>query len=294
MRDKGHLKKLYSDSEPVVNSESDVDSEEEGEMLRVAKQEVEAWVKQVYLRTRGRELPGNYNHVLLSELYHEQSSRWTLIANSHLTSVLTTTAKFVDMVLNCIIAEEDVRSRIRKIIWSKFLIKKVAAAKELETLIKDEKLQPITYNHYYTDNIQNARHDAMKGNIQKAMQSVEHDQNGKLHACKTAMDSLKLIASLQNKVIVNIVDQACSEALAGLNSYYKVAMKTFVDNVCRQVIERHIVSDLPDLFSPMTVMELSNQDLVRIAAEPPQQKEKRAALSELAQNLRDSLMHLHN
>ena len=74
----------------------------------------------------------------------------------------------------------------------------------------------------------------------------------------------------------------------------KVAMKTFVDNVCRQVIERHIVSDLPDLFSPMIVMELSDQDLVRIAAEPPQQKEERAALSELAQNLRDSLMHLHN
>ncbi|KFY92768.1 hypothetical protein V500_04035 [Pseudogymnoascus sp. VKM F-4518 (FW-2643)] len=262
MRDKGHLRKLCSDSEPDVGSESDVDSEEEGEMLRVAKHEVETWVKRVYLKTRGRELPGNYNHVLLSEFYHEQSSRWTMIANDHLTSVLATTANFVDMVLNWIIEEEDVKSR-------------------------DEKRQPITYNHYYTDNIQNARHDAMKGNIQKAMQSVEHDQNGKLHACKTAMDSLKLIVSLQNKVIVNMDDQACSEALAGLNAYYKVTMKTFVDNVCRQVIERHIVFDLPDLFSPMIVMELSDQNLVRIAAEPPQQKEKRAALSELAQNLRD-------
>jgi hypothetical protein len=59
--------------------------------------------------------------------------------------------------------------------------------------------------------------------IQRAMQSVvEHDQNGKLHACKTAMDSLKLIASLQNRVIVNMDDQACSEAVAGLNAYYKV------------------------------------------------------------------------
>jgi hypothetical protein len=71
-------------------------------------------------------------------------------------------------------------------------------------------------------------------------------------------------------------------------------MKSFVDNVCRQVIERHIVSDLPDLFSPMTVMGLSDQDLVRIAAELQRQKEKRATLSELAQNLRDSLLHLHN
>ncbi|OBT94340.1 hypothetical protein VE01_07761 [Pseudogymnoascus verrucosus] len=186
MRDKGHLRKLFSDSEPDVGSESDVDSEEEGEMLRVAKHEVETWVKRVYLKTRGRELPGNYNYVLLSELYHEQSSRWTMIGNDHLTSVLATTANFVDMVLNCIIEEEDVESRVREIIQSKFEIKKAGAAKELETLIKDEKRQPITYNHYYTDNVQNARHDAMKGNIQKAMQSVvEHDQNGKLQALHT-------------------------------------------------------------------------------------------------------------
>ncbi|KFZ18620.1 hypothetical protein V501_01116 [Pseudogymnoascus sp. VKM F-4519 (FW-2642)] len=294
MRDNGHLRKLCLDSEPDVGPGSDDDSDEDGETLRVVKQEVEAWVKRVYLKTRGRELPGNYNHVLLSELYREQSSQWTVIANSHLTSVLTTTARFVDMVLNWIIEEEDVKNRVREIIQSMFEIKKAAATKELETLIKDEKRQPITYNHYYTDNIQNARHDAIKGNIQKAMQSVEHDHNGKLHACKTAMDSLKLIVSLQNKVIVNMDDQACSEALAGLNAYYKVAMKTFVDNVCRQVIERHIVSDLPDLFSPMIVMGLSDQDLVRVAAEPPRQKEKRAALSELAQNLRDSLLHLHN
>ncbi|KFY68322.1 hypothetical protein V496_01158 [Pseudogymnoascus sp. VKM F-4515 (FW-2607)] len=42
MRGKGHLRKLCSDSEPDVGSESDIDSEEEGETLRVAKQEVEA------------------------------------------------------------------------------------------------------------------------------------------------------------------------------------------------------------------------------------------------------------
>lgn len=42
MRGKGHLRKLCSDSEPDVGSESDIDSEEEGETLRAAKQEVEA------------------------------------------------------------------------------------------------------------------------------------------------------------------------------------------------------------------------------------------------------------
>jgi hypothetical protein len=177
----------------------------------------------VYLKTRGRELPGNYNHVLLSKLYHEQSSLWAMIANNHLTSVFATTTNFVDMVLNCIIVEDGVKSRIQEITQSKFEIKKLAAAKELKTLIEDEKRQPITYNHYYTDNIQNARHDAMKDNIQKAMHSVvELDWSGKRQVNNTPMDSVKLLASLQNRVIVNMDDQACSEALAGLNAYYKV------------------------------------------------------------------------
>jgi hypothetical protein len=69
-------------------------------------------------------------------------------------------------------------------------------------------------------------------------------------------------------------------------------MKTFVDNVCRQVIERHIVAGLPDFFSPTTVMELSDEELLRIAAEPEQQKEKRAMLVQLAKSLRESLQHL--
>lgn len=69
-------------------------------------------------------------------------------------------------------------------------------------------------------------------------------------------------------------------------------MKTFVDNICRQVIERHILSALPDLFAPTKVMSLSDGDLVRIATEPEKQREHRATLATLVQGLRDSLLDL--
>ena len=42
---------------------------------------------QVYLTTRGRELPGNYNHTLLTELFHVQSKRWGQLALKHVESV---------------------------------------------------------------------------------------------------------------------------------------------------------------------------------------------------------------
>ncbi|KAA8646750.1 uncharacterized protein ATNIH1004_005425 [Aspergillus tanneri] len=51
-------------------------------------------------------------------------------------------------------------------------------------------------------------------------------------------------------------ERACSEAQTDLGAYYKVAMKTFVDNICRQVVERHIINKLPDVFSPVTAQLL--------------------------------------
>lgn len=69
-------------------------------------------------------------------------------------------------------------------------------------------------------------------------------------------------------------------------------MKTFVDNTCRQVIERHILSALPELFAPVKVMCLSDDDLLRIASEPERQREQRSFLKILVQGLRDSLLDL--
>jgi hypothetical protein len=71
-------------------------------------------------------------------------------------------------------------------------------------------------------------------------------------------------------------------------------MKTFVDNVCRQVIERHILASLPAIFAPTTVMNFSDKELIHIASEPEKQRERRAALINLAQGLRDSLVDLRN
>lgn len=71
-------------------------------------------------------------------------------------------------------------------------------------------------------------------------------------------------------------------------------MKTFVDNICRQVTERHLLANLPEIFAPTSVIKFSDEDLERIAAEPVKQKDRRAALVALAKGLRESLVDLRN
>lgn len=62
-------------------------------------------------------------------------------------------------------------------------------------------------------------------------------------------------------------------------------MKTFVDNVFRQVVERHLLCDLPDVFSPPTVMIFSDEELIQIASEPEMQQRRRETLVALVQGL---------
>jgi hypothetical protein len=69
-------------------------------------------------------------------------------------------------------------------------------------------------------------------------------------------------------------------------------MKTFVDNVARQIIERHIMAPLPSAFCPNSVSRLSDEDLLRIGSESEKQIAKRTKLTAETQGLKKSLKDL--
>ncbi len=69
-------------------------------------------------------------------------------------------------------------------------------------------------------------------------------------------------------------------------------MKTFVDNVCRQVVERHLLRSLPEIFSPEVVAAMNDEELERLAAERPSNTKSREDAQELLQQLRGSLQNL--
>jgi vacuolar-type H+-ATPase subunit E/Vma4 len=102
-------------------------------------------------------------------LFHEQCSRWQRDQ-----------------------ARSGIQRRIQQSLDSTFQ----AAKEELDKILQDEKAQLITYNHYYTDNIQNAREDAAKEKLQNSMdQAIAKDWNGKLHVSNTAIVLQKISSS---------------------------------------------------------------------------------------------------
>ena len=95
------------------------------------------------------------------------------------------------------------------------------ADQELARLVAEEKQHPITYNHYYTDNVQKSRLKDAKDMMEKTVQKVNANQAG-FGGQVINMTPESLIASLSGKIILDMDERACSEALVDLEAYYKV------------------------------------------------------------------------
>ncbi|KAH7357684.1 hypothetical protein B0T11DRAFT_229542, partial [Plectosphaerella cucumerina] len=105
-------------------------------------------------------------------------------------------------------------------------------------------------------------------------------------------DIARITAALQIRVIVDMEERAYKEALDAMDAYYKVSMKTFVDNVCRQVVERQIMRPLSDILSPMAISEMSDEELLEIGSESNTRQAARQKLTGFIECLRASLKEL--
>ncbi|KAM5476907.1 hypothetical protein MauCBS54593_000178 [Microsporum audouinii] len=246
---------------------------------------------------------GTYGYMLLTELFHTQSSRWSGIASGHINRIHDLICIFVEQSFAYTVKEEQVRNELWLYMRASLQKNLAAAVNELQTICEDEKMPPITYNHYYTDNIDKARQEGMKDTFWKAIDAANTDLNSEAVSQKKQSKAYRrlLKEALEKKVIVNMDQRACEEAKIALNAYYKVksilmavAMKTFVDNICRQAIERHLISKLPAIFPPTSVLKMSDQDVARIAGEPADRADRRNELLNMIQILAESLDDLQS
>jgi hypothetical protein len=210
----------------------------EGQIL-VSEAEMIQWVKkvrknptlseilcltyvQIYIRSRGKELPGNYNAALLAELFREQSIQWPDIAESHIQRILKTATQWIQLAVEHLIGEHSLRDHIYAILKEWLDNTELNALEELRKLIEDEQRAPLTYNHYYTDNVQKDRADILK------KIKTEICDHGTAYTDGTVKVDLKqIIPAIQAHITVDMDEQACNNAITELRSYYKVIMVSF-------------------------------------------------------------------
>jgi hypothetical protein len=160
---------------------------------------------------------------LLTELFHAQSERWGSISRHHVDAVVSLVSQFIHSALAFVVKDPDVRNNLLEGIKRALRVNAQKAYEELDNLLQDEARHPITYNHYYTDNIQKARLDRSKTDLKNSMDhAINEDWNGKFHINNSQVEINKLLNSLQDRVIVNMTERACADARTDLAAYYKV------------------------------------------------------------------------
>ncbi len=178
------------------------------------------------MRTRGRELPGNFNPLLVGELFWEQSSKWQKLAEDHVESVAQVCSRF----LNALRREKcpkDVYTRL----WSSKIedalkVRSENSAKEIGRIMEDIRSYPITYNHYYTDTISKRRRERGQRSLSDCIENAtRHVRLVGCHSDHTSaeVDARQAMQEYSDKIDPEMENHSCEEALDSLYSIYKVS-----------------------------------------------------------------------
>ncbi len=194
----------------------------------ISRLEAVHWVLRVLQRSRGCELPGNFNPMLISHLFWEQSEAWNALSLTHIDQVATICRMFVDLVLQHV-ATPEVHSRLLGLRIERALKDALAAAHaELAKIIKDKSRHPITYNHYYTTTIQRMRQKPHEKAIMRIVEGATVQVQEKTWTAGSGFTSKKYVnpQTLQDAVTKQIepdMDRfSAEEALNAEMAYYKV------------------------------------------------------------------------
>lgn len=203
-----------------------------GRPVKISRSDAIEWVGRVIAKSRGMELPGNFNPLLIGELFWEQSSNWHRLAESHAEKVWDICSSFLQTLL-----EERCPKDVFDRLWSSQLLDELkgrseAAGKELDLIMEDVKSYPINYNHYYTDTMVKKRQEreqkALKECIEGATTTtaVYSRNNTFVNTEKVDVDSAA--QKFFKRIEPDMEKLSCQEALDCLFAIYKVAWHPFL------------------------------------------------------------------
>jgi GTPase SAR1 family protein len=199
-----------------------------GKPVKLSHTESLRWVVKAIIRNRGRELQGNFNPLIIGELFWEQSERWKTIATNHIEDVVDVCRQFLQNLLQEL-CPKDVQSRLEASHIEEALKSRcIAASKELEQIMDDLREYPINYNHYYTDTVDKCRverdYKSIVACVQKAVTKVPLP-NCQSDRTSVRLDYERLRKEYSQSRNPDMDVSSCENALDGLIATYKVSLE---------------------------------------------------------------------
>ncbi|CAG8211507.1 unnamed protein product [Penicillium olsonii] len=234
------------------------------------------WVKEVYEGGRGFEI-GTFNHNILSTLMKKQTVNWPTIAWGYISDIISYVHLFIQTVIRKICKNSQICANILSMLREGLLKNYSRAVSMVDFLLDIEREGTlVTLNHYLNDNLEKCRQKRLLEQVSpKSLDDCSHGRVVRL-------------ADVATQHHMSNVDHTVQDIHDILESYYKVARKRFVDNVCMQAVDHYLISgpETPmKLFSSTWISDLSNEELDDIAGEDMGSKRKRRQLKKKIKDL---------
>lgn len=226
MRVRGHFRHIVDDSmEPVSEN-----GFENSYHIAISRSNfIEEEIQPLLKRSRGRELPGMFNPLIVGDLFHEQAKPWEELARNHLREICNAVRAFLELAVTYLTDEITSEAILRELLDPLIDEKtKLLHPKLDEILAPHQRGHPITYNHYFTDTVQKIREERLEEDIETRLLTylglLGHDL-GKEEINMKNIKKSKLVSALSSRDRKSMDTCACSEILDCMEAYYQVLVR---------------------------------------------------------------------
>ncbi|KJK73725.1 hypothetical protein H634G_10994 [Metarhizium anisopliae BRIP 53293] len=248
-------------------------------------------VKELMKRSRGRELPGTFNPLVISELFAERCQPWGYIAATVEQRILQVVYEVTRDIVEHVAAEDSVKE-ISHTITSALEPLKCRLHEKIKELLKPHHNgHPITLNHYLTDTVQKMQSDRRRQELLREFKRLIGTDNFR-GDYNVKISPLTFFDSLQESTEVNMERYGSELAIDYTLAYYKLAMKKFIDDISVLAAEQCLISQLPSLFLSESILDFRDDELIRMANESDSASQERARCAEKLAVLEDGKSHL--
>lgn len=179
-------------------------------------------VKDLMRRSRGCELPGTFNPLIIGQLFNEQCQPWKNITVRTKDLILEEVYKATRSILNHIAVDETADGMFRLINLGIDTLKDGVEQKVAELLEPHYAGHPITYNHYLMNNVQKAQSDRRRRNLEKTLE-VFFNPDSIQDATPRTVIPIKLLTTLETHTEVDMELYGSNLAVDYMQAYYKVS-----------------------------------------------------------------------
>ncbi|CAH0057948.1 unnamed protein product [Clonostachys solani] len=241
-------------------------------------------------RTRGRELPGLWNPMTISELFRELSSPWEAIATKHVNRTCEACAEFIEQVAKAT-ADSVTASSLKDVILDPKLEKiRLGLYNNLKKVMQPhQEGHPITYG----EGFQEALHQAQVKRVDHAIATMIQNFLGVVTAeGQTIRVSKNVDTGALHRELLKTIDPCSNRHKAmgimdHVDHYYETALQRFIDVVAVDVIETSLVAELSKVFDPTAVAMMTNEQISLIADETEQRRMIREGLQQQLHSLEE-------